>query len=309
MATDIPDWTESVTIESGTVTVSGAVDATITSGTVDANITNASVPISGSVAISSGTVDISAGTVTVENKAGTVIQTGDRFDQLFHGNETTTGTAHSASVTIPGATVKRTYAAVLVVAVTASTAARCLAVVSNRTTSNSYLRAGAPMAQSPGASSVGVSQGVVPVPVTAGKGLAVTVLMAAAGTVTITVFGLTRDPGVPLRPDGRAYPLGSLTFHATKTAAGAVDAIAAPASPLRILLSSLDVIGAPTANARVTATVGGSARTISKVFGAQLRDTPRIGPQGLLLDSGTALVLTLTAAKPVHAYGTYDLVV
>lgn len=313
MATDIPDWTQSVTIESGTVTVKGAVDATITSGTVDATITNASVPISGSVSISSGTVDISAGTVDVQNAAGTVIATGAALD--FLKGAIVGGSTQRCVLTIAGTLVKKSYAALLV-AVYTSSAGTPLAVSawdatdkSSHTWSPTFC---APMTKgpTPGAKYVGI----VPFANEPGDAITVEVWSTLAGPgFDIAVYGLTRNPGVQLRSDGRAYPMGSFRATLTFTGPAIKTLVAAPPAPLRVLVLSASVAiashgtsdylmmgatGEPLFLAVAGTPSGGTAASVAP-------------PGGILLPPHTALALnmqTTSITTRAVAAAAYDLV-
>lgn len=315
MATDLPDWTQAVTVESGTVDIGGTVNATITSGTVDANITNASVPVSGSVSISSGTVDISAGTVDVQNASGTVIATGNAIDYLG----TVTLAAGFSSV-IHKFKVTKSYSALLVTAAGGTSRPLCIGVLSTtwNTAHGPAPAFGAAFAPKGTAADSAGWQAI------AGCGSEPTSTVqlvvyrtGTTGTMTIQVYGVTETPagGVPLRPDGRAYPLGSLTASAY-TGTGATF-IPAPSSPLRIMLRSVSLHLLTTLSATtsprltLTGTVNGSVRNLASVFAVSSApgNVEHVWPAGNLLDPGTKVSYSSAGPKFVAVSADYDLVV
>lgn len=308
MPNDVPDWSQAVTavITNATLTVSGTV--AVSSGTVTASITNATIPVSGSVAVSSGTVDISSGDVTVENKTGTVIQTGDRMDQLADTKVAASGTYHRATVTIPAATVKHTYSALVVNAYPAgAVTAHCVEAISNATGTGLSLVTSAPMGGAPG-TSIGGYQGVVPVPIDSGKEVKVSVYVSSNVTVTVVVYGLTANPGVQLRADGRAYPLGSLSKLVTTLTAGTGTVLSSTASPLRYMVKSVMAFDTATGSfVQVTGTVGGS--TVFLAVAGKGQTALFSTPSGLLCDINTRINYYNGSAHYMKLSVSYDLVV
>ena len=326
MATDIPDWTQSVTIESGTVTVKGAVDATITSGTVDATITNASVPISGSVSISSGTVDISAGTVDVQNAAGTVIATGNAIDFLVKFTKTTTVGSIVEVVTF---TAPKVYGALLVVLTTPKTGVVpycALAYDSSMASSHGWVPTFVAAFANGRPGQTAQYQAVVPFANDAGDKCTVSVRMSGTSKGTLTIYGLTRNPGVALRPDGRAYPLGAL--GASKQAGTTAVALVTTTAPLRPLVKTLSLSATflessalyRVMKAKVYGTLNGATVTLLQVVAAGLQtssaNSAREYPGGFLLDAGSSVEVIAggvvgTSATNLVALAdlTYDLVV
>lgn len=309
MATDIPDWTESVTIESGTVTVRGAIDATITSGTVDATITNASVPISGSVSISSGTVDISAGTVDVQNAAGTVIATGNAIDFLVKFTKTTTVGSIVEVVTF---TAPKVYGALLVVLTTPKTGVVpycALAYDSSMASSHGWVPTFVAAFANGRPGQTAQYQAVVPFANDAGDKCTVSVRMSGTSKGTLTIYGLTRNPGVALRPDGRAHPLGSLSGGTVAASNATVTLVAAPPAPLRILVAGLNIDStSPTGSGLLYGIMNGGYAFLIRQRGHGSTPYP-VPPGGILLDPGTALKLQSFSAHYVAAQVIYDLVV
>lgn len=326
MATDLPDWTQAVTVESGTVDIGGTAAVTITSGTVDANITNASVPISGSVSISSGTVDISAGTVDVQNAAGTVIATGNAIDYL---GTVTLGAGFSS--VIHKFTVTKSYSALLVTAKGGTSPPLCIGVLSTtwNTTHSPAPAFGAAFSTKGNAADSAGWQAI------AGCGSQPTSTVELAvyrtgttGTMTVQVYGVTETPagGVPLRPDGRAYPLGAL--GASKQAGTTAVALVTTTAPLRPLVKTLSLSATflessalyRVMKAKVYGTLNGATVTLLQVVAAGLQtssaNSAREYPGGFLLDAGSSVEVIAggvvgTSATNLVALAdlTYDLVV
>lgn len=122
----------------------------------------------------------------------------------------------------------------------------------------------------------------------------------------IYVYGLTKAITPPFRPDGRACPIGR--FGATATTATTTPIVAAPTTPLRILIKSLFISSGANTQGSVTCTIGGATVTLG--FSSVVEVSPSIiATDGILLDAATAL--TLNSAASVTAAGTaiYDLVV
>jgi hypothetical protein len=122
----------------------------------------------------------------------------------------------------------------------------------------------------------------------------------------LSVYGLTSNPGVTIRGDGRAFPVGALHAYATSLATGTTTVIAAPATPLHILISGIKLHGATTASARVYST---GVTTLAAIIKPAYQMIPPIPARGLLLKANKAVTMKLTAAKRAVCSIDYDLVV
>lgn len=114
-------------------------------------------------------------------------------------------------------------------------------------------------------------KGTVPLP---GASTAIGIVLSKAANVQVAVTGIAGQHGIALRPDGRCYPLGTLT--------AAVDATC-PAKPaLRYLVSG---ISTPVLTSRqILVTIGGKPTAYTS--------NAQMPPQGILCDVDTAVFLT-----------------
>lgn len=317
-----------VTSFTPTVTVSPAAGDTFT---VEGKTGGTAIGIAGSVDITSGTVDVGTvtGNVSVENVANSVLQTGDRQDFLLSTGKQTFGTSHTFSIPTTPATIFGCYAVIYRPTTATGPVPYCVAV-SAAGRKGGLLSPGlaryrlvyvAPMGRngttrgtSDNTAPYGVWQAVVPASrgVTATSstfGRYLTVWFSKAGKGSIAVYGLTGNPGVQLRPDGRAFPMGAFSTGTVFANNGIVAAIAAPTSPLRILLQSLVLRGAtPTATGDAYGTIAG-ATTRRLLWATGKGIWVREPHGGVLLDPGTALELTSGSSHYVALSATYDLVV
>lgn len=292
MPSDLPDWTQAVQLQ----------------GTVDiASVT---------------TIDFintlkNAKTVEIFQKATTVVEIGNPQHLIgSFSNPATTGAA-SYYHTFAAATVKFPYAALMITAVTDNNGlSKCvLAYAGTKATDPQIATYSAPFGPAP-VSQVPppvVRQCILPMSCQTAKALTIGIYKTTPtgpGSSTWYVYGLTRDPGVKLRSDGRAYPIGSrMGSYVGGLASGSL--IAAPAYPLHIMLSSLvGTWSSPTgANMEVTATVQGSTYALLRPVASGGMN--RHWESGLLLDAGTALDFSVSGTGPPFVWfeASYDLVV
>jgi hypothetical protein len=300
----------------GVVSITGSPAVTVTSGTVSITGTPA-VTVSGtvSVSISSGSVSISSGQVSVQNATGTVIQVSDEMILLAHASQA----VRAATFTITAPRHGFVFGCLLVelryVGATAVTP-YCAAV---QVATNRYGASGttgyptkfvAPF----GPASQGVYRALIPLAslatTTTSGTLSVTVYLSNSTGATFmayAVYGLTNNPGVQLRSDCRAYPLGATPaghFMASGTT-GVI--IAAPASPLRIMLRSATAISETAGLAYVTWTNTNTGIVVAAT-GTAGSNTVEFD-SGLLLPPATALKIKRTVTGNAWGFVTYDLVV
>jgi hypothetical protein len=139
-----------------------------------------------------------------------------------------------------------------------------------------------------------------------GDTLQVTIFGTALAVAdTVTVLGLTASPALPVRPDGRAYPLGSF-FVASQSAAGVTTTpISAPPAGVRIMLKTLQLI-CTGGGAAVSATINGGTGAI--LYGATgVSANMPIPDTGILLDPATALTVPGVGGVVTQCTVTYDL--
>lgn len=302
---------------SGPVTISGVPKVAFT-GNQPVTIEASSATVTTKITEVITGVDFS-----VVNKATTILQVGNHFDNFAERTNTSAVARRSASVTIPAITVKSNYGAVLVLAYnnTATTITTPVTVAVESTASGNRKWV------APLLSNGTFPQATVPGAFDGGYAITVTVYYATAvaGKTVVLATGLTSNPGVQLRSDGRAYPIGS---HGASSQAGTtpVNVVAAPTSPLRILVKSMSVesswlvgtkLGARRAN--LYGTINGASVTLLTAVAAGHQaasgNATLDPPGGILLDAATSLTVASTAVNGTaanfiaRASVTYDLVV
>ena len=302
---------------SGPVTISGVPKVAFT-GNQPVTIEASSATVTTKITEVITGVDFS-----VVNKATTILQVGNHFDNFAERTNTSAVARISASVTIPAATVKTNYGAVLLLAYnnTATTITTPVAVAVESTASGNRRWVAPLLANGT------FAQATVPGAFDGGYAITVTVYYATAvaGKTVVLATGLTSNPGVQLRSDGRTYPLGS---HGASSQAGTtpVNVVAAPTSPLRILVKSMSVesswlvgtkLGARRAN--LYGTINGASVTLLTAVAAGHQaasgNATLDPPGGILLDAATSLTVASTAVNGTpanfvaRASVTYDLVV
>lgn len=261
----------------------------------------------------------SAKTTEVINKATTVVQTGDAFKLLLHGTQTSKNPGLAIAATL----LKQPYSALLVRVQTAA-----LATVYCVTVSPSFTIGTPPIVVSPAQFTAAcaplrqfvttsVWQAVVPIASSPTENLTIDIYTSASHTYTIDILGLTSNPGVQLRSDGRAYPIGSHSAQfgsVTRTAT-----LVTVASPLRVLVHSI-VMPSGYQNTNLLfgilkGTKNGSATTALATWVQDKTGTRSAGlaipESGILMDAGGDLV-QFSSSSPSHiAQGTinYDLIV
>lgn len=277
MAQDQPDWTLSAQLNGGTIDISKVT-------TVDqiAKITGAT-------------------TVQVINKATTVIDTADRIDYLSHSVWKTTKT-HTVTVS-----TDKTYSSLLgVITYVVATSATVVCM----TAQPKYTSTAPIWCTALGKGPTGYNwTGILPIASLPGETLTVVFYAATpfAGQLTVHLYGLTGNPGVQLRSDGRTYPIGSLRGEGAGTSGGQTI-VAAPTSPLRIFVRDLYVTGvSATRWTHIDGQQGGSRLTLLGVAGGG--SLAQTYPSGILLDPATNLGVSGTSAGFHVAGATYDLVV
>lgn len=143
-----------------------------------------------------------------------------------------------------------------------------------------------------------------------------------ASSVDYYVYCLTSNPGVQMRSDGRAYPIGSHTsWTAVGTSTDTNALVPAPPSPLRVLIQSVQcsvVSWTGTGETAlkitsITVTVNGSGEGLLIVPAAHGGVSNVLAPEGgVLCDIATEVELhaRTTERHPFgYACATYDLVV
>lgn len=306
-------YNPNIVINSGTITAK-------IGGTVDVTIKNA-------------TLNVNAGVVEVENATGKILTTGGYSERLYASK---VKEPHAFSITVtPGG---KLWAALMVVVrpLTSGTKPYCA-----QASIGQYVYQASPRAAITGllAASFAPSVGgaatftaIIPVEGLVKTGtltkIVVGIYTSAASTETyvIMIFGLSKNPGMQLRPDGRAYPLGSQVAGAAVAGLTSVTLITAPATPLRVILRSLTIAGnwqnsAKRATVRfaVQATIGGNTQAVLNAIasgtggGGGTADIE--WESGLLCDPDTAVTCVISsmngtpANESADAYAIYDLVV
>lgn len=258
------------------------------------------------------------GTSQVSNVPGTVLATGDALTFL---GTLAFATSTSKEWVIPATKIGRTLGALQVVSTSPNAA--CV-VVRPEPTEVVYTASPtfvAPFGPIPTSSTY--RQAIVPIANLATDRLYVTAYFTASSSGTLLAWGLTANPGVPMRADGRAYPMGSrIRWTAAGTATDTSPIIPAPTAPLRVLIqnANVTVVGwtgtAETALkvASITVTLGGDATTGIAIVGCANPDSNALTvapPGGILCDPGTEVRLHARAVPHPYCYATvaYDLVV
>lgn len=205
-------------------------------------------------------------TSAVTNKTNTILQTGDQAYQLV--TETFT-LSKDATFIIPTTTVPAVLSAlsISVKPAVAQDVLYCTAVYGGQ-------GAGIILATRPheivapfNKGSNGYWQAIVPFYNIIGHRILLTFHQSTANKCQVNVWGLTQNPGIQLRSDGRTYPIGS---HFSN--------INVPAKPtFRYLISA--------ANNGVTATINGIA---SKLYSG-------VPPEGILCDIDTGITVTASS--------------
>ncbi len=324
--------TVDVTIKNATLDVTGStVTAKVTSCTVDATITNATLTVEPAatktfdVTIKNATLNVNAGVVEVENATGKILTTGGYSERLYASK---VKEPHAFSITVtPGG---KLWAALMVVVrpLTSGTIPYCA-----QASIGQYVYQASPRAAitgllaasfAPGVGGATTFTAIIPVEGLVKTGtltkIVVGIYTSAASTETyvVMILGLSKNPGVQLRPDGRAYPLGALNYPAAiyKTATDTVTMVSAPTSPLRVFVKSVSlVIGTDTAhigNMKVQQTDG--AIVLADAY--QVKGCVAIFreiPDGKLLNPGKGVNLVAYTNSTTTVSGSavidYDLVV
>jgi hypothetical protein len=143
-----------------------------------------------------------------------------------------------------------------------------------------------------------------------------------ASSVDYYVYGLPSNPGVPMRSDGRAYPVGShVSWTAVGTSTDTNALVAAPPSPLRVLIQSVQcAVVSFTGTGEtalkitsITVTVNGTGEGLLIVPAAHGGVSNVVAPEGgILCDIATEVELhsRTTERHPFgYASAAYDLVV
>lgn len=215
------------------------------------------------------------------------------------------------TLTVPAATVVLTYGALIVtVVVTTTPSKQPLCVQVHDPTVATSPRFCAPFGLIHLLATTVLTnayQAVVPLASIAGHPLQLTVFLQGTNKGKVLVYGLTTNPGVGLRADGRAHPMGFNARGAAFTAATGTI-VPTPASPLRVLLRSASLADSVAASVlSLTATVNAGTRTL---LSAQNGAANVVWDAGLLCDPGTAVKFTSTAGAATRNVAvTYDLVV
>ena len=237
----------------------------------------------------------------------TVAVAGDESKLLL--TKTQAVVAGTVLVTIPGTAVKVSYAALLITAQHTTGNGfgfTCVGVEPKSTGAVPLPWFVAAFGVFPGVDE-GLGRVVVPCSTVAGQQITLHLFTSVTthSTLVIRVWGLTTNPGVQLRADGRAYPIGQFKTRGASGAAGTVGVAAAPGSTRRLLIQSLNM-AAITTTCQVkigTDTVlelppSSTGVTVSKTF-----------PGGLLLPHDTGITLVAAAADFHAADATYDIVI
>lgn len=289
---------------SGTINVQGVAGGTAIGIAGSVTVTSGTVTISGTpnINIASGSVGIS-GNVTIQQVIDTV---GTQGETDYLGRLTGTGgTFIQGTFT----NVPHSYSSIIIVT-TPSGAEKpfCFMVQDQSLVGGSAVPAPiAPFGLQP--TTTTVWQGQVATVIKTGDTVQVTCYYSAASSARVDVFGVTNGAATPMRPDLRAYPIGTRSAFGSSAGAGITTVIAAPASPLRILIKTLAyACSTNTAGTSLNATIGGTANNLAPVAVAGNVPVP-IPPDGLLLDVATALTISGVAATNQVCNVVYDIVI
>lgn len=151
-----------------------------------------------------------------------------------------------------------------------------------------------------------LQQCIVPVQSNPGESLDVECFFNGVNSDAVAVYGLTVDPGISVRSDGRAYPIGRFFASSFNSTAGNTTLIAAPGAGLRLLLASIWG-GTTTTTGPLLITVHGvvSLGPIESV--AAFQGASPVPPGGLLLDTNTAVLMQGSTGTTAGAIS-YDIV-
>ena len=220
------------------------------------------------------------------------------------------------TLAIPGSVVKKSYSAlVITVNSTTSKLPYCVAAW-DATLKTMHKRAGVFVSafQKLPTGTAKQYQAIVLMANEPGDSLGFKIVWKTATKGTVTIYGLTANPGLQMRNDGRAYPVGTFSAYAANDTSGTTTVITAVAT-LRILVKSVVLAGyaatAETTPTQLKATINGTTGTIGQVYQTTAGQTVSldIGDEGLLLDVDTALVLANAAGTKYQSCSVvYDLV-
>lgn len=258
-------------------------------GPITAKLTT---PVTGTVTVTK----ITTPTAVETAGAGGLVVTGDRAEYL--GEITWSSGSHIAK-TFTG--LDHAYSALYVVTTCSPRTALCVVVTPKTSLGATWFSLTcAPCTLRP-LSSSGSYAGVVPTGNVGGGQLDVIVYLDGTGDATTKayVYGLTSNPGVLLRSDGRTHPIGAHAAQAQLTTA-TTKALLSPATPLRLLVKSAFVTGLASGNAGIVGTIDGTgSATLLRAYGAT--SVAHEWPDGVLFDPGEPVYLYSTAA--VQCYG------
>lgn len=285
MPTGHEDWATVATLDGGTVSVT--------------HVTT----------IDQVTVITGVSTAKVVNKATTVLETGTTQHYIGTINVTTGVGVTELTKTFAGATVKFPYGALLVTYYN-DEAGEAYALFAHAGTAVTYPTRPGYIASFGTLVVVGtpppvLQQAIVPISCTKGTPLTLRIYKHArigSGGGTFKVYGLTSNPGVQLRSDGRTYPIGSRNAWATGVTIS-ITLIPAPVSPLRVMMRDLFV--STTSNIAVVLETGGQ----QLLYAYSNRDLYRQWESGLLLGPGHTVKLTIGGTGHAGVSCSYDLVV
>lgn len=269
----------------------------VVTGTLDANITNATIDITPST----------GSKIAVYNETNNVLQTGDAYKVLGTGAIGAT-TTQTYTITAPSSPTIPYGCLAVAIWDSSTTVYYCASVVIDSVHHGVAHSPFNNVAAFQKCATATVWIAYIPI-TTLGNGSAqiIKIYRSAKHAAAYKVIGLTSNPGAIMRADGRAYPLGVFAAQAQATTSGSHALIAAPTTPLRILLHRIVIASKATANAAANATIAGNGRSLIAVYGNQTMVSEP--PGGILCDPATAVTLQLTAAKLAKLYAFYDLVV
>lgn len=305
-------------VRSGVVTLTATTPVTVTvSGTVSASAsfgatTRLFVDVVG-VLYAPGTPghSVNAGTVHLGTGAA-------RMKLVTPGYQTTAAASATWNTTIGGSSVVKSYSALVVIVHSTTTKIPyCVAAwdASLKALHGYAATFVAPFRSLPGATTKKLYQAVVPIGNEPSDNLALKIAWKTATKGTVTVYGLTGDPGLQIRSDGRCFGVGAFPAYTTSTGGGTL--IAAPPAGLRILLTSLTIAASKATHIEhvtVAAKVSGATMVfqvpVSTTSGAAVTSVPVNLPEGgQLLDEATALTFgSYTGAVSGVIAATYDVV-
>jgi hypothetical protein len=300
-----PGTTVGVTKITDPVTLTGTVNVQGVAG-------GTTIGVAGTITTSATSVIESITNATsVVNETNTILQTGDRLDYLGQILRTPT---HTSQFKPTGYSPVKNYSAILLVVTTNSATNRMLyGQVALQTGGINFLpQFRAAMAPS----STGLQRWQAIIPCGNGTGQQIDVFAfattALGALAKCTVFGLTSSQS-PFRSDGRGYPLGARLGFAATSGVTVATVVAAPASPLRILLKTAQICAFRPAAAGFTTLIGtisGTSVAILSAFNSPSASSPSLSFEGgLLLDSAKGLTISGNqATSSALATVTYDLV-